>query len=167
MAIGPADWCSIFIGLVIRFFGQNAGLGVAQRQYAQNGRLNAKDLPGIMLQALIGLWSGAAVGPEGPLVFLTGGVGSAIADRLRIRKDDVQVLVYSSIAGAFGGFFGSPIIGAVGAFEYMYIKELDFLSPPDPRTCCRCCWLWGVFRDIADLLFRNLQFPRLCFSSSR
>lgn len=29
--------------------------------------------------------SGAAVGPEGPLVFLTGGVGSAIADRLRIR----------------------------------------------------------------------------------
>ncbi len=34
--------------------------------------------------------------------------------------------MYSSIAGAFGGFFGSPIIGAVGAFEYMYIKELGF-----------------------------------------
>src|SRR5687767_15483474 len=44
----------IFVGLVIRFFGQNGGLGVAQRQYAQNGRLNAKNLPGIMLQALIG-----------------------------------------------------------------------------------------------------------------
>lgn len=64
----------IFVGLVIRFFGQNGGLGVAQRQYAQNGRLNAKNLPGIMLQALIGLWSGAAVGPEGPPVFLTGGL---------------------------------------------------------------------------------------------
>jgi hypothetical protein len=36
------------------------------------------------------------------------------------------VLVYSAIAGGFGGFFGSPIIGAIGAFEYMYIKELDF-----------------------------------------
>jgi H+/Cl- antiporter ClcA len=37
----------------------------------------------------------------------------------------VQVLVFSAIAGAFGGFFGSPVIGAVGAFEYMFIKELD------------------------------------------
>ena len=36
-----------------------------------------------------------------------------------------RVLVYSSIAGAFGGFFGSPIVGAVGAIEYMFIRELD------------------------------------------
>jgi H+/Cl- antiporter ClcA len=36
------------------------------------------------------------------------------------------LLVYSAIAGAFGGFFGSPVVGAVGAFEYMYIKELNF-----------------------------------------
>lgn len=54
-----------------------------------------------------------------------GGVGSFVSDRLRLQKDDVQVLVYSSIAGAFGGFFGSPVIGAVGALEYMFIKELD------------------------------------------
>jgi H+/Cl- antiporter ClcA len=83
-------------------------------------------VPSILLEAFIALWSGAAVGPEGPLVFLSGGVGSFIADRLRIEKDDVPLLVYSAIAGAFGGFFGSPIVGAVGAYEYMFIKELDF-----------------------------------------
>jgi H+/Cl- antiporter ClcA len=116
---------SIFIGLAIKFFGQHGGLGVAQRQYAQTGRLDYRSLPSIILQAFIALWSGAAVGPEGPLVFLTGGVGSFISDRLRLQKDEVQVLVYSAIAGAFGGFFGSPVVGAVGAFEYMYIRELD------------------------------------------
>jgi chloride channel protein, CIC family len=116
----------LFIGLVIKFLGEHAGLGVAQSQYAQTGRLDPRRLPSIMLQAFISLWSGAAVGPEGPLVFLTGGVGSFLSDRLKLQKDDVQVLVYSSIAGAFGGFFGSPVIGAVGALEYMYIKELDF-----------------------------------------
>jgi H+/Cl- antiporter ClcA len=116
----------VLIGLLIKFFGQRGGLGVAQRQYAQTGRLNPRNLPGILLQAFTALWSGAAVGPEGPLVFLTGGVGSFISDRLRLQKDDVQVLVYSSIAGAFGGFFGSPVVGAVGAFEYMFIKELNF-----------------------------------------
>jgi H+/Cl- antiporter ClcA len=121
----------VLIGLAIKFFGQHAGLGVAQRQYAQTGRLNPRYLPSILLQAFIALWSGAAVGPEGPLVFLSGGVGSFIADRLKLEKDDVPLLVYSAIAGAFGGFFGSPVIGAVGAIEYMYIKELELcLSPP-------------------------------------
>jgi H+/Cl- antiporter ClcA len=115
----------MLIGLSIKFFGQHAGLGVAQQQYAQTGRLNPRYLPSIMVQAFTSLWSGAAVGPEGPLVFLSGGVGSLIADRLKLEKDDVQLLVYSSIAGAFGGFFGSPVIGAVGAIEYMFIKELD------------------------------------------
>lgn len=116
----------VFTGLAIKFFGQHGGLGVAQGQYAKTGRLDYRSLPSIILQAFIALWSGAAIGPEGPLVFLTGGMGSFISDRLKLQKDDVQVLVYSAIAGAFGGFFGSPVIGAVGAFEYMYIKELDF-----------------------------------------
>src|SRR5215210_6951304 len=115
----------VLIGLLIKFFGQRGGLGVAQREYAQTGRLNPRNLPSILLQAFISLWSGAAVGPEGTLVFLTGGVGTFVSDRLRLQKDDVQVLVYSSIAGAFGGFFGSPVVGAVGAIEYMFIKEVD------------------------------------------
>jgi H+/Cl- antiporter ClcA len=115
----------VLIGLLIKFFGQRGGLGVAQQQYAQTGRLNPRNLTSILPQAFISLWSGAAVGPEGPLVFLSGGVGSFISDRLKLQKDDVQVLVYSSIAGAFGGFFGSPIVGAVGAVEYMFIKEVN------------------------------------------
>src|SRR6266568_6071228 len=116
----------VLLGLAIKFFGQHAGLGVAQGQYAKTGRLTPRYVPSILLEAFIALWSGAAVGPEGPLVFLSGGVGSFIADRLKLEKDDVPLLVYSAIAGAFGGFFGSPIVGALGAYEYMFIKELDF-----------------------------------------
>ena len=116
----------VFIGLAIKFFGQHGGLGVAQRQYAQTGRLNYRNLPSILLQGFIALWSGAAVGPEGSLVFLLGGFGTFVSERLKLEKDDIQVLVYSAIAGGFGGFFGSPVVGAVGAFEYMFIKELDF-----------------------------------------
>lgn len=116
----------VLIGIAIKLIGQHGGLGVAQKEYALTGRLNYRKLPSILLQAFIALWSGAAVGPEGPLVFLTGGFGTFISEQLKLQKDDVQVLVYSAMAGAFGGFFGSPVIGAVGAFEYMYIKELDF-----------------------------------------
>jgi H+/Cl- antiporter ClcA len=115
----------LFIGLAIKFFGQHGGIGVAQSQYAKTGGLNYHNLPSILLQGFIALWSGAAVGPEGTLVFLTGGLGTFVSERLKLQKDDVQVLVYSAIAGAFGGFFGSPIVGAIGAVEYMFIKELN------------------------------------------
>ncbi|MGZ3609964.1 MAG: chloride channel protein [Ktedonobacteraceae bacterium] len=116
----------VLIGIAIKFFGRHAGLGVAQGQYAKTGRIIPRYVPSILLEAFIALWSGAAVGPEGPLVFLSGGVGTFITDRLRIEKDDAPLLVYSAIAGAFGGFFGSPVVGAIGAYEYMFIKELDF-----------------------------------------
>src|SRR6266704_3270916 len=116
----------VLIGLAITFFGQHAGLGVAQAQYAKTGHIIPRYVPSILLEAFIALWSGAAIGPEGPLVFLSGGVGTFIADRLKLEKDDVPLLVYSAIAGAFGGFFGSPVVGALGAYEYMFIKELDF-----------------------------------------
>jgi H+/Cl- antiporter ClcA len=48
------------------------------------------------------------------------------ANLLKLDKDDIPLLVYSAIAGAFGGFLGSPIIGAVGAIEYMFIHELNY-----------------------------------------
>jgi H+/Cl- antiporter ClcA len=149
----------IIIGLVIKFLGQHAGLGVAQRQYAQTGRLNPRHLPSILLQAFTALWSGAAVGPEGPLVFLSGGVGSFICDRLKIQKDDVQVLVYSSIAGAFGGFFGSPVIGAVGAFEYMFIKELNFYRHLIPGLIAAAVG-YGVYFAILQTTYLGIyDFP--------
>jgi chloride channel protein, CIC family len=115
----------VFIGLAIKFFGQHGGLGVAQSQYAKTGGLNYRNLPSILLQGFIALWSGAAIGPEGTLTFLAGGLGTFVSERLKLQKDDIQVLTYSAIAGAFGGFFGSPVVGAVGAVEYMFIKELN------------------------------------------
>jgi H+/Cl- antiporter ClcA len=149
----------VLIGLLIKFFGQRGGLGVAQREYAQTGRLNPRNLPSILLQAFISLWSGAAVGPEGPLVFLSGGVGSFISDRLRLQKDDVQVLVYSSIAGAFGGFFGSPIVGAVGAIEYMFIRELDLYRHLIPGLLAAAIG-YGVYATFLQTSFLGIyNFP--------
>jgi H+/Cl- antiporter ClcA len=156
----------VSIGLAIKFFGQHGGLGIAQRQYAQTGSINYRILPSILLQAFIALWSGAAVGPEGPLVFLTGGVGSFVSERLKLRKDDVQVLVYSAIAGGFGGFFGSPVIGAIGAFEYMYIKELDFYRHLIPGLIAAAVG-YGVYFAILHTSylgiysFPNFETPRL------
>jgi H+/Cl- antiporter ClcA len=156
----------VFIGLAIKFFGQHGGLGVAQRQYAQTGGLNYRNLPSILLQGFIALWSGAAIGPEGTLVFLTGGLGTFVSERLKLQKDDVQVLVYSAIAGAFGGFFGSPIVGAVGAVEYMFIKELNLYRHLIPGLIAGAVG-YGVYFAILHTrfyLWLNPQRNRVCLS---
>jgi H+/Cl- antiporter ClcA len=149
----------LFIGLAIKYFGQHGGLGVPQKQYAQTGRLEYRKLPSIMLEAFIALWSGAAVGPEGPLVLLTGGIGTFISERLKLQKDDVQVLVYSSIAGAFAGFLGSPIVGAVGAVEYMFIKEVNFYRHLIPGLIAASVG-WAVYFGVLHTSFLGVySFP--------
>lgn len=149
----------VVIGLVIKFLGQRGGLGVAQQEYAKTGRLKPRDLPSILLQGFISLWSGAAVGPEGPLVFLTGGIGTFISDRLKLQNDDVQVLVYSSIAGAFGGFFGSPVVGAVGAIEYMFIKELNLYRHLIPGLLAAAVG-WAVYYALLQTSYLGIyDFP--------
>ena len=146
----------LFIGLAIKLFGQHGGLGIAQRQYAQAGRLDYRSLPSVLLQAFISLWSGAAVGPEGPLVFLTGGFGTFVSERLKLQKDDIQVLVYSAIAGGFGGFFGSPIIGAIGAFEEHVHQGDGFPSPLNPWAHCSSRRLRYVLCALGYLISRHI-----------
>ena len=159
MATNLVNVAGVFIGLVIKFFGQRGGLGVAQTEYAQTGHLNYHNLPSILLQGFIALWSGAAIGPEGTLVFLTGGLGTFVSERLKLQKDDIQVLVYSAIAGAFGGFFGSPIVGAVGAVEVHVHQGAKFVSSPDPWTHCRSSGLWCLLCDPAYVISRCVQLP--------
>lgn len=97
---------------------------------------------------------------------LTGGIGSFVSGRLKLQKDDVQVLVYSAIAGGFGGFFGSPVIGAIGAFEYMYIKEIDFYRHLIPGLIAAAVG-YGVYFAILHTSylgiysFPNFETPRL------
>jgi H+/Cl- antiporter ClcA len=156
----------ILIGIAIKFTGIHGGLGVAQEQYAKTGRIEPRYLPSILLEAFIALFSGAAVGPEGPLSFLTGGVGTWITDHLRIDKEDAALLVYAAIAGCFGGFFGSPVVGAIGALEYMFIHELDYYRHLIPGLLAASCGYgvyWALLRTslIGTFSFPNYASPRI------
>lgn len=155
----------VFIGLAIKFFGQHGGLGVAQRQYAQTGRLNFRNLPSILLQGFISLWSGAAVGPEGPLVFLTGSVGTFVSEKLKLQKDDVQVLVLQCHCRRIWWLLWLTSHRCSGCIRVHVHQGTRFQSPPDPRTHCSCCWLWSLLCNTAYILSRHLQLSRLCVSS--
>jgi H+/Cl- antiporter ClcA len=78
----------------------------------------------------------------------------------------MRTLVYAAIAGAFGAFFLSPLIGAFIAFEYMSLREIRyerFLLPGIVAACTGYAVyialphesLTGIFA------FPNFQEPRL------
>jgi H+/Cl- antiporter ClcA len=128
----------LLLGAAIYYTGEHTGIGVAQKEFAEHGRIEYRHLPSIMVQSFLSLWSGASLGPEGPLTDLCGRSGTWIAEKLKLNADEMRTLVYAAIAGAFGAFFLSPLIGAFIAFEYMSLRAIRyerFLLPGIVAAC--------------------------------
>src|SRR4029077_17033965 len=97
---------------------------------------------------------------------LCGRSGTWIAERLKMSADEMRVLVYAAIAGAFGAFVRSPLTGAFIAFEYMSLRDIHYERYLLPGIVAACTGyavyvalphesLTGIFA------FPNFQEPHL------
>jgi len=110
--------------IVLACKGRPFDTGAAEAEFGAEGRMGYRRiLPGTAY-ALTSLFSGAAIGPEAPLVDINGGLGTLIADRFGVSKDQVRVMTYAGVAGAFSAFFGAAPIGALLAIELINPKSL-------------------------------------------
>ncbi|MFE3500062.1 chloride channel protein [Kitasatospora sp. NPDC059160] len=78
-----------------------------------------RDVPGVVLAALVGLPLGAVLGPEAPLMALGGGLALlAVRAPARARNPRVvPVLGTAGAAAAISTIFGSPLVAAVMMIE--------------------------------------------------
>lgn len=118
--------CGLGVGLILKKYGENTGLGRAQKEFDEEGKIGPGHLGDIMGSSFLSIISGASVGPEGALVDLNGRFGTFLGTRLKLSAEDVKIIVFAAIAGCFGGYFGSPVVGVVVSLEYMFIKKLDY-----------------------------------------
>jgi H+/Cl- antiporter ClcA len=99
--------------------------GSAEHEYDQEGRMEyRKILPGAAF-SLASLFSGAAVGPEAPLVDINGGLGSLVADRFGLNPKQVKTMTYAGVAGALAAFLGGAPVGALLAMEFISPKSIS------------------------------------------
>jgi len=99
--------------------------GAAEHEYDTAGRMGYRRiLPGAAF-SLASLFSGAAIGPEAPLVDINGGVGTFMADKLGLTPDQVKMMAYAGVAGALAAFLGGPPIGALLAMEFISPKAIS------------------------------------------
>lgn len=105
--------------------GRPFDMGAAEHEYDEKGRMEYRRmLPGAAF-SLASLFSGAAVGPEAPLVDINGGLGTLVADRAGVTPQQVRMLTYAGVAGALAAFLGAAPVGALLAMEFISPKSIS------------------------------------------
>ena len=76
-----------------------------------------KNFWGTLCSSLLSLWSGASVGPEGPLGFLAVEISQWIAARLKFNKQSALVASIVGMSSAYNGIVGNPVFATLLATE--------------------------------------------------
>ena len=106
----------LLVGLGLRYLGVRHGESLPKEMEA--GRVPYQGVPGFILTALVGLVSGASLGPESPLGHMGAAAASWLAERLKLPKDKSRIMTLSGISATFGGYLLSPIGGAFMSMEF-------------------------------------------------
>ena len=120
-------------------------------------------VPGTMAVSAVSLIGGASVGPEKVLASMGAGIGSWMARRRGLGKEDFQVNTLAGIAGIFGGLFSSPVIVVMlileiarpGGHRFSKILVTDIVAGSVS---------FGIYFAIAGAVFLGAyQVPRYTF----
>jgi len=106
----------LLVGLGLRYLGVRHGESLPKEMEA--GRVPYQGVIGLVVTALVGLSSGASLGPEGPLGHMGAAAASWLAERLKLPKDKSRIMTLSGISAAFGGYLLSPLGGAFMSMEF-------------------------------------------------
>ena len=83
----------------------------------RGGRMSLRDSLVVTIQTLISNGCGASVGLEAGYTQIGSGLASRLGIMLRLRRNDLRIMVGCGAAGAIAAAFGAPLTGAFYAFE--------------------------------------------------
>ncbi len=107
----------------------------------------------------ITIGSGGSAGREGPITQIGGGIGSTIANMLRLSDKDRRILLVSGMAGGIGSVFLAPMGGAFFGIEVLYKRdyEIEALIPAITSSIVAYTVLETLLSDIAGVPFGQIR----------
>ena len=84
--------------------------------------------------SLVCVAAGGAMGPEAPLVQTTGTLGTWLAERFRLGREDVRILTITGMAAGFTVLFGAPLGAALFALEILHRRGLQYYEAIMPAV---------------------------------
>ena len=110
-------------GLMLAGFGylirhrRRAPIDVVEANALHGGAIPIRDSLVVSAQTLMSNGMGASVGLEAAYAQMGGGIASVIGQWLKLRRNDLRVLVGAGAGAAVGAAFGAPLTGAFYGFE--------------------------------------------------
>jgi H+/Cl- antiporter ClcA len=108
----------LLVGLLVKLFGDhNAIFAELMQEFGKTGRFNYRHAPGIVLTAFVSLIAGGSLGPEAPLADACGGIGTLMADKLKLDERETRTMGFSGVSAMLASFITEPVGGAILGLE--------------------------------------------------
>ncbi|MDX1762163.1 MAG: chloride channel protein, partial [Christiangramia sp.] len=127
-------------GLIIHYIGDPGEIDLIVNNIRFNkGRLDSKNNPSMVLSSLLCVASGGSLGPEAPLVQVTGSTGSWFAKLLRLKGEDFRSMTIAGMASGFTALFGAPLGGSLFSLEILHHKHaVEYYKAIIPAFVASC-----------------------------
>lgn len=114
----------LLAGLIIHFIGDPGEMQLIVNNIRfKEGKLDPKNNPSMVLSSLLCVASGGSLGPEAPLVQVTGSTGSWMGKIFRLKGEELRSLSIAGMASGFTALFGAPLGGSLFALEILHHKH--------------------------------------------
>lgn len=144
--------CGLGAGLIIHFIGDPGEIHLIVNNIRFNkGKLDPKNNPSMILSSLLCVASGGSLGPEAPMVQITGSTGTYIGKLCRLKGEDLRSMSIAGMASGFTALFGAPLGSSLFSLEILHHKHaVEYYKAVIPAFVASC-FSYLVFAFIVHL----------------
>ncbi|WP_158977958.1 chloride channel protein [Cellulophaga sp. L1A9] len=144
--------CGLLAGLIIHFIGDPGEINLIVNNIRFNkGKLDPKNNLSMILSSVLCIASGGSLGPEAPLVQITGSTGTWIGKMFRLKGEELRSLSIAGMASGFTALFGAPLGGSLFSLEILHHKHaVEYYKAIIPAFVASC-FSYLVFAIIIHL----------------
>ncbi|MDN6310246.1 MAG: chloride channel protein [Flavobacteriaceae bacterium] len=114
----------LMAGLIIHFIGDPGEIHLIVNNIRFNkGKLDPKQNPSMILSSLFCVAAGGSLGPEAPLVQVTGSTGSWLGKKFNLTGENLRSMSIAGMASGFTALFGAPLGGSLFALEILHHRH--------------------------------------------
>ncbi|WP_029035662.1 chloride channel protein [Salinimicrobium terrae] len=142
----------LFAGFIIYFFGDPGEIDLIVNNIRFNkGKLDYRNNFSMVLSSLLCVGSGGSLGPEAPLVQVTGSTGSWFGKVLRLKGEDFRSMTIAGMASGFTALFGAPLGGSLFSLEILHHKHAAEYYQAIIPAFVASCFSYIIFALIVHL----------------
>ncbi len=132
--------CGLLAGLIIHFIGDPGEIHLIVNNIRFNkGKLDPKNNPSMILSSLLCIASGGSLGPEAPLVQVTGSTGTWLGKLFRLKGEDLRSMSIAGMASGFTALFGAPLGGSLFSLEILHHEHaVEYYKAIMPAFVASC-----------------------------